>query len=408
MRFIVAIGFYLLASLSQLYAQTWTVFDSSNSGLTSNQVTRLHRDSADVLYIGTLGGGLNSYDGTFWQVQATGNSFIPGDSIFSLTPDKQGFLWVGTEGGLGWRFGLGIWNVYDNNNSPLPENRIRSVFADPAGDIWAGSSQGIAWLDNPTWTLFNKTNSGMRGNLHYGINTVDKDGRLWAATLDGGIGIYQNGVWSNYDTGNSGLPVNAVKVVFQDFFNDLWIGTQGGGLVNLERLNWNVADTSNSAIPGMTINCIKEEIPGRLWIGFEGQGLALYENENWTVFTQANSGLPSDTVNDVFIEKGERIWVATSQGLAVSETIIGTEDAFAPRPLRLYPNPARSQLNVEIDRPFPEHTNLEIRNPLGQLLRSRPVHLSQGPNHLELDIAHLSPGMYFIRVGAEILSFIKD
>ena len=409
MRFFLLSGILWLLSLCNLQAQTWTVYDTANSGLTHNGVTRLQQDSSGQVWIGTLGGGLNSFDGSFWGLQSSSNSFIPGDSIFALARDKQGFLWAGTEGGLGWRFGLGIWNVYDTNNSPLPENRIRSVFADPAGDIWAGTSMGIAWLDNPTWTLFNRTNSGMRGDLHHGINTVDKDGRLWAVTRDGGIGIYDSGVWSNYDTGNSGLPVNDIQVAFQDFFGDIWIGTHGGGLVQFERLLWNVIDTNNSAIPGMHITCIKEELPGRLWIGFAGQGLALFENGNWTHYTAANSGLPNDSVNDILIEKGERIWVATNHGLAVSQTIISVEEARQNKvQLQLFPNPAHEEAHLLIHAARPYQGHLEIRNALGQVLQKRWLKAPQGRREISLNTANLSPGVYFIRWGEAVLRFVKN
>ncbi|MFC1879150.1 two-component regulator propeller domain-containing protein [Chloroflexota bacterium] len=58
-------------------------------------------DNPDVVWVGTLGGGLNRYDRqTDEFISYNSVDGLPGDSVSSIVPDNAGFLWLGTSQGL--------------------------------------------------------------------------------------------------------------------------------------------------------------------------------------------------------------------------------------------------------------------------------------------------------------------
>ncbi|PKP28179.1 MAG: hypothetical protein CVU02_01700, partial [Bacteroidetes bacterium HGW-Bacteroidetes-19] len=65
------------------YAEEWEVFDTANSGLTSNTINGIAFDKEGIAFIGTgeyhIGstGGLTKFDGTHWTTYNTGNSGLP-------------------------------------------------------------------------------------------------------------------------------------------------------------------------------------------------------------------------------------------------------------------------------------------------------------------------------------------
>jgi ligand-binding sensor domain-containing protein len=90
---------YTLAGgcLARLAGSTWTVFDSTNSGLPSNTISNVAIDSEGVVWIGGSG-GLTSFDGKSW-VTYSGFESRFSKGISEITVDPKGNIWVGTEGG---------------------------------------------------------------------------------------------------------------------------------------------------------------------------------------------------------------------------------------------------------------------------------------------------------------------
>ena len=79
-----------------LFAQNYSVFNTTNSGLIDNSTTCLSKDSLGNVYVGTQW-GLNSFDGSAWVDYS---SELLNPSVRCVEFDDNGFLWVGTLGGL--------------------------------------------------------------------------------------------------------------------------------------------------------------------------------------------------------------------------------------------------------------------------------------------------------------------
>jgi len=80
-------------------------------------------------------------------------------------------------------------------------------------------------------------------------------------------------------------------------------------------------------------------------------------------------------------------WLTESVGLNEAETSIID--------FRLYPNPASHIINIELGNEMDENIEIMIYNQLGQQVQQ--INTGFG-NQISLNIAHLQPGIYFVRV----------
>ncbi|MCB9448578.1 MAG: SpoIIE family protein phosphatase [Flavobacteriales bacterium] len=120
-----------------------------DEGLSDNVIYSLYAASNDVMWIGTLNGGLDAYDlhtGEFTHYQKQkDNTGISDNAIYSIYEDEKGFIWLGTGNGLcklnpaTGRFE----NYYEANG--LPSNVILGIVPDDKGNLWLSTSdKGIA------------------------------------------------------------------------------------------------------------------------------------------------------------------------------------------------------------------------------------------------------------------------
>ncbi len=148
------------AVLFKFDGATWTVFNSSNSGLPgsyggiafggSGQITM---DKQGVLWLGSWdngfehAGGLVKFDGSQWRTWSTSNSNIPSDNVYCVAVDDSGNKWIGTINGLA-KFDSKNWEVWDTTNSPLRSDEICDIVIDRHNNKWIANRQGGVYVFN--------------------------------------------------------------------------------------------------------------------------------------------------------------------------------------------------------------------------------------------------------------------
>ena len=106
-----------------------------------NYIVALEVDDDGVVWCGTWGGGLSSFDGTTWQSYTVADG-LPGNHVFMLHVDAEGELWIGTNNGLA-RFDDGSFKRFTTADG-LFSNRIFSMATADDGSRWIGSFGGVA------------------------------------------------------------------------------------------------------------------------------------------------------------------------------------------------------------------------------------------------------------------------
>lgn len=135
-----------------------------------------------------------------------------------------------------------------------------------------------------------------------------------------GILSSQTNKWIHFDSSNSGLPSNTIRLVSQAPDGIYWIGTWDAGLVKFDGKNWTVYNKDNSPLPHNCVYSIAFN-NGNILIGTMGGGLAIFDgNSNWKIYNEKNSNIPQDWIYTVAVDKKQRIWIGTfSDGLGILE-----------------------------------------------------------------------------------------
>ena len=238
-------------------------------------------DEENIIWIGTMGGGLNRFDPFtnrfthFRHDPARANS-LSHDSVFCILKDKQGQFWVGT------KRGLNLFNekdgsfttFYKNEKDPhsLSDNGIRVLYEDKQGDLWVGC--GSPWWFN------NDSTAG-------GLNRFDRKTRTFTRYL--------------HDPADpNSLQTNIITALYEDSKGNFWVGTTKDGLHQMDRRTgkfthfyYDKAQPNKLSRPPVLINdslrifdnirFITEDIKGGLWIGSLYGGINRYDPQTRTL-----------------------------------------------------------------------------------------------------------------------------
>ena len=301
-------GFLISMVFLTSHAQTWVVFNTSNSKISDNQIQTINIENNGTLWIGSTYNGLMKFDGTNWTTYTIGNN-----SVRCFAIDKNNNKWIGTGTCLSKYDGTN-WTNYTSDNSGIAGSMTYSVLC--SGDeVWAGSGfSGLSKFISPNnWTVYNSSNSSLPDNYVWCI-TQDANNNKWIGTIYGGLAKFDGTNWTLYNVSNSSLPNNQVRAITIDKNGELWIGTYGG-VARINGNTWTVYNTSNSGLPDNSVNDIKIDSKGNKWIATTDGGLAKFDGNNWTIYNTSNSILPVNFVRSLAISSDDVIWIGTDNGL---------------------------------------------------------------------------------------------
>ncbi len=174
---------------------TATILTTENSGLTKNAIKSLFLDKNEVLWIGTSGGGLDTYDipkDIFYNFDMEDG--LPNNVIYGILPDEKDHLWLSSNRGItkfslngGLSSQLEITN-YDNYDGLATEFNTGAYYKHHDGQLYFGGLEGFYWFDPQSisesqylpktavtdFKVLNKTRPIRSGiSLGYNENTVD-------------------------------------------------------------------------------------------------------------------------------------------------------------------------------------------------------------------------------------------
>jgi ligand-binding sensor domain-containing protein len=174
-------------------------------------------DSSGMIWIGTYGGGLNSYDPSansfkHFKHDPKNSYSLANDTVTALLEDSKGNLWVGTYGGLDLMDRKsGRFRHYANkpgDATSLSHNHVRILYEDRKGILWIGS-----------------------GSPFFDVEETPEAG---------GLNRYNNsdGTFTRYlhDPSNpNSIATNKVSALLEDSRGNFWVGTSGYSLHIMDR-----------------------------------------------------------------------------------------------------------------------------------------------------------------------------
>ena len=332
------------AGLARFDGEDLTVFDRRNSPLQTVAISALAEDSAGVLWVGTVGGGLYRYE-------HSALSRVPfpalGDTIYTLAADGAGNIWVGASQGLG-RIRSGRLHMFGARDG-VPPNRIRAIEPGAHGIVWIGlEGGGLLRYDGTRFRQYTRQN-GLTSDLVFAL-AKDATGALWIGTHGGGLNVLRNGafgppllegssiyaleadgdnnIWMSREgfgicrlsggrvtcdpLADGNAPPDMIRSLFVDREGSLWIGGTNGGLHRLTdgKVTTTLAERSNNYV-----RTVFEDNAGTIWAGMDGDGLMTVQGAMLVPFATKEK-LPSGFVRSIFGDREGNLWIGTLAGMA--------------------------------------------------------------------------------------------
>jgi len=311
------------------------------NSLNHNQVKEIYADPSGLLWLATVGGGVNLVDlerkpfTNFHRKTGDTNSLSSND-ILEVYEDREGVLWVGTGGGGLNRLDRQTMQYthyvhHPNDPQSLSDNHIRAIVEDRDGALWLATRAGLNRFDPQTeqFTVYSASPddpSGLLNDSIWGIH-MDAHGMMWIGTpvalnrfdpLTGQFRAFQND-----PADPSSISGNTVVVIHEDQAGLLWFGTRGDGLNRFdsetERFTQYRHDPENiHSLGGNTVWSIHEDPDGVLWIGTSSGLDRLDPDEELFTHYGEKDGLPGGSVMSILDDSdqsGPNLWLSTSSGL---------------------------------------------------------------------------------------------
>jgi ligand-binding sensor domain-containing protein/serine phosphatase RsbU (regulator of sigma subunit) len=311
----------------------------------SNQITAIHEDPSGEFWIGTLNGlrRFNPETGKYTVYRS--NPAIPGslggNVIGGICEDRTGVLWIATVGGglntFDRRTGRFVqYRADPKNPGGLNSNRILSIYEDRSGSLWLGTTDnGINRFDREAGKFKHYRNDPDDANS-LGYNSVfaiveDRTGVLWIGTFGRGLDKFdrETGRFTHYRSNPrnpGGLCGDFITTLCEDGAGALWIGTRGTGLDKFNRetgtfINYRGSAGDPSGLSSSIITALYEDSAGTLWVGTIGGGLNKFNRETGT-FTAYPFGpnVPGNLGDGIIYSinegKGDHaaLWIGTRDG----------------------------------------------------------------------------------------------
>ncbi|MEL6631605.1 MAG: hypothetical protein AAFQ83_09060 [Bacteroidota bacterium] len=355
---------------------TWTLYNTANSGLLLNRIDHLASDTVSgEVYIdyyainenAQLSSTLSIFNGTNWihteptsqarpsdtrdlRIDPQGRPWlIPTFGLYASRPEvvyKDGNQWNYLElatkmvHDIVWDSNGGSWilagsptyavahfngisyTIYDHTNTPLPSDIVMiDAYMDGNDVLWIASVEDGLWrFDGTTWTVFNAANSALSSD-EIGVVEGDNQGKIWCVDYQGNLYSYDGTTFQLSLTGlvpNYFYPTNYDPFDIQIDQNDvLWIGTYDG-LVAYDGTTPTYYNSTNSPISFMGVTDVILDELDRKWIIQPYQSLFYFDDTNWTELENATFGTSQmwDSIQKIAFSPGGQLWHSSNNQLA--------------------------------------------------------------------------------------------
>ena len=414
----------VLLALSSAAQKQVINYDISELGLPYNYTCFISSDNSDNLWISGWNGTIARYynEDDFTVYNAENGNIIPSNAlILSLCIDNDGNPWIaymfsfmGPDNAPILNNRLAKLDVSSNTWTEftlLNFVEINGMAVDSNNGLWivlnTGEFKNLLYYNGENWTSYQCCSAP-----HKPMNIkIDSENNKWISTSNGtilkfdgndfvampscnmdiydfdfendgetiwcvgikpyaydlgmGVGKYEDGAWTVYDSGNSPLPQDwwiYSRNIFVDGDNNKWITS--------------FDDSQNELVYGL------------MKINAEGE---------WTVYDKDNSDLPTNNIMRGCTDNYGNLWFTTFEsGLIefndegiVNEHLGIVENGVAN--ITVYPNPASDMLSIEGNSIL----SVRIYNILGQVVAEMT---GNGSPTVSVSTSNLKSGLYIVTV----------
>lgn len=294
-------------------------------GLASNEITVLHKDKYNNIWLGLKDGGISRMIDKSKTVELIFahhqfQPFLINQTIRAITLDNQSNIWLGY-------YSEGIFTKQKNSSVFTPYllqqakqnkdwNRVRSLYSDSNENIWVGTYGGVVRITGEKQFYYTKeTTENFHSNRTYSF-CQDNNQRLW-------VGAWQGLSMFNLKTlrfepflnQESFKKYNIRKIIHNQ--STLYLATEKHGLV-LYDINSGLIkniDQSNGLIGNSVYDIYIDNINAEIWVASLGGITILNFDQTLKDVLTEQQGLPSHLVYSLNAVDNA-VWISTTKGVA--------------------------------------------------------------------------------------------
>lgn len=301
--------------------------------LSGNDVRGMSCGPDGHVWITTWANGANEYDPATQKFTVFSH-----ENGMLLHPNTRGGICAASSGlvyiGL-WGRGMEVWDgktkkmshISVGSNPDDPRGMIWNITEDHKGRIWAATAEtGLFMYDPATGKSQMYINNisdpnSINDNNVWSVG-VDRTNHIWAGTWQGGANVLNERIsafahyrYNPYDS--TTLPSKTIWSFCEDGADGLWIGT-GAGPAHLNPqtglVDYRVTPHVGDDIPSerSNIQCLARDREGKIWMGSTGGGMYVYDpaTDKYDRFLSADVGGPlrSSIVTAVICDRTGEVW----------------------------------------------------------------------------------------------------
>ena len=282
----------------------------TSDGLPSDRLRSVAFDRDGLLWIGSTGAGLVSFDGKrFTSFDLT--TGFPHVAVRSVLADPAGGVWAATAGGGLAHVHQGKITKYTTADG-LPTDQLTFLTRDTRGSLWLGTwGAGIVRFRDGRFTSLSAA-EGLAGDQIWSIH-ADREGSIWVGTWVGGLNRLRNRDFVVLGK-PEGLSHDNARAVLHARDGSTWVSTAGGGVNRIHAGGITSIGTKDGLLSDET-SALLEDRDGSIWIGTYTSGVARLRDGRIDTYRDAG-GLPSLDVRVLFQDRRGTVWASTTSGLA--------------------------------------------------------------------------------------------
>jgi PAS domain S-box-containing protein len=326
---------------------TWRHFGQIE-GLPATRIHKIQKDRRGRLWFLGLSGpsqqpeSAQTQSGVFVYSQGRFTRWdadhgLPNGRVYCFAEGEDGAYWFGSTSGLSrWKTGKWThWRVGTETKS-----WVFTLAIDRQNRVWFGDRRyGLGVVENDK-VRYLTTEDGLVNDAIWDLK-VDSKGTLWIATY-GGLGCYQNGIWSKFVAGLTNL--NLWPLLPAD--DHVYIGTAAG---------LNILGLDESRLPGPRVSPSPASILGNA------------AELRWQVFPYWGE-VPAQEVETRFRLDDEN-WSAWSTQRGISHLHLKSgRHTFRVQAKSLFGSLDNGDSGVTFEIPYPRYRQVSFLAPVGLLL----------------------------------------
>lgn len=378
---------------SNLCGQVWS---AANTGIANLEV-RCFAINGNNIFAGTHYNGifLSADDGDNWQQVSTTSSYT---HVYCMANNGAKIL-AGTDKG-----------IITSNDSGKSWNQINSRFSNTSVlnlavsgmNIFAATSDSGLFLSSDNGSNWARRDLG----FYYNVMCLAANGSNFLAGTNGyGVYLFSNNgsTWLPVNTGMTNAVIYCLASrdtnIYAGTFNGMYLSTDNGK-------SWTLLKTGISSA-GAAYSIV-----------FSGKNLVL-GTQNGGVFISTNNGKSWSPINSgltnirILNLTATDKWIfAGTYGNGVYKAdlnLTAVDEPKKPDKLYFFPNPACDKISLHLTEDFYQDYSLQIINSFGTSVLEKNFY---GENNIEIQIADLPAGIYFVALntekGAEYFKFLKE